>query len=418
MTSYKNKSVCVVDHGLFAEIAVKLTKEFGTVYYFCPWTGGYPKSNVYLIGTGLPGVKRVSSWEQVLDDVDLWVFPDVYNGPLQVHLDKLGKRVFGGRMGEELELDRAASKKHCASLGIDIGPWRSIVGLDALRSWLKQHENQYVKVSCLRGDFETFCSRNYTNVEPRLDELESTLGPRKKIIEFIVEDAIADAVEIGFDGIIIEGNTSANATIGIEVKDKGFVMRTLRYGDVPEEIRGVNDKLASTFRKYKYRGFFSSELRITKDHKAFLIDPCARAGSPPTELFLEMVSNWADVFWEGAEGRVVDLKFTGKFGAELMIVSTWADKNWQAVDFPHSIRDNVKLRNLTVIDGKFYVAPQWVGISDIGAVVAVGETQKAAIKECTRLAEKVKGYFIEVPFEALDEAEEGFDKLKSFGVKV
>lgn len=416
--NYKNKTCCVVDNGLFLEVAIKLAKDFKTVYYYSPWEGGYPKSNAFLVGNGIPEIRRVKAIWPLLDVVDLWVFPDVYQGALQVHLDNLGKRVFGGRMGEELELDRAASKKHCAKLGIDIGPWRVIVGTDKLREWLKTHANQYVKVSTLRGDFETFCSPNYALVEPKLDELESSLGPRKKIIEFIVEDAIENAVEIGFDGIVIDGKVAPSATIGIEVKDKSFLMKTTAYSEIPQEIREVNTKLESTFKAYKYRGFFSSELRITRDKKAFLIDPCARAGSPPTELFLEIVTNWADIFWNGAEGIIVDPAFKGRWGAELMIQSAWADKNWQAVQFPQKLRDNVKLRNLTIIEGKYYVAPQWVGVSDIGAVVATGNSADEAIQKCKEYAEEIQGYFIEVPKEALDEAKDEWTKLQSFGVKV
>jgi hypothetical protein len=371
-----------------------------------------------LIGERVAGIKRIDNFWSVLDDIDLFVFPDVYDGPLQEHLVSLGKRVWGGRCGEELELCRPESKEHLKKLGIDIGPYQVIKGLDALREYLKAHDDQYVKISRTRGDMETFHSESYGLIEPKLDELEYTLGAKKKIMEFVVEEAINDAVEIGYDGWTIDGRFTKNCMTGVEVKDKGLVMKTLKYDALPDEVRGVNDKLASTFQKYGYRGFFSSEIRITRDLKSYVIDPCARMGSPPGELFQLMVKNWADIIWNGAAGEIVEPVFAAKWGAELLLLSSWADLNWQSLTFPRSIRENVKLRNLTVIEGKYYVVPQSVGLPEIGAVVATGDTMDAAIKEVRRLADLVRGHYIEVVPDSLDEAKDQFEKLKEFGIKI
>lgn len=413
MTNYKTKTVCVVDNGLFVEFAVMLAKDFGKVLFYSPWESAFPKSNSVLIGEGIPGVTRVDSFWPMLDEIDLFVFPDVSFGPLQVHLaDDLGKRVWGGRMGEELEFWRDDSKKHLKSLGIDIGPYKVIKGLDALREFLRENDNQYVKINRTRGDMETFRSKNYKLIEPRLDELEHSLGAKKKIMEFIVEAEIPDAVEVGYDGYCIDGKFPEKATYGIEVKDKGFIMKTTSYDRLPEQVRSVNQKLSSTLKDYEYRGFLSTEIRVTEDgKKAYVIDPCARMGSPPGELFQLMITNWPDVLWQGAEGTIVEPKFAAKWGAELLLISEWADKNWQAVEFPRSLRDQVKLRNLTVIDGKHYVTPGSVGHSEIGAVVALGDTMQQAIDECRRVAERVEGHYLEALPGSLDEAKDAFDKL-------
>lgn len=416
MTDYRTKSVCVVDNGLFVELAITLTKYFGKVYYYCPWTDGYPKSNRLKIGQGIPRVRRLERFWPAVDEIDLFVFPDVYEPDLQVHLASLGKRVWGSRMGAELELDRVASKEHCRRVGIDIGPYVELTGLDALREHLREHEDQYVKIDATRGDMETFHAKNYRLIEPRLDELEHTLGAMKRDKKFIVEQAIRPAVEVGYDGYTIDGRYPRKAFYGIEVKDKGFIGRTKRYDDLPEPVRDVNAKLSPTFRKFGYRGFWSSEVRITPDHKAYLIDPCCRCGSPPNEIYQLMIANLADVLWEGAGGVVVEPEFTGTWAAELLLLSSWADKNWQAIEFPKSIRDNVKLRNLTMIDGRHYFVPQWTGMPEIGAVVAIGNSLPAVIAECQRIAEKVEGHYVEVQVGALDEAQAEIDKLRQFGI--
>lgn len=411
MTNYRSKTVCVYDHGLFVELAITLSHDFGRVLYYAPWENGYPKSNSLRIGQGIKGIERVSSPWSYVDDIDLWVFPDVYEGALQEYLASKGKRVWGCRLGEELELDRVASKERSRKLGIDIGPYTEITGLDALREHLKKNDNQWVKISATRGDMETFGSKNYEAVEQRLDELEHRLGAKKKLMEFIVEDAIDPAVEVGYDGYTVDGRYPKNGIVGVEVKDRAYVGRAIRYVDLPKQVKSVNDKLSPALKDYRYRGFISTEIRCTDDGCAYLIDPCARCGSPPSEVYQVMFSNLADILWEGAEGTVVEPEFRAKWGAQVMLTSSWADENWQQVTFPASIRENVKLRNMTVIAGEYYVIPQWTGCPDIGAVVALGDSAEDAMAECRRIAEKVDGYSIDKPLQAIDEAYENLVKV-------
>ncbi len=410
---YKNKTVLVYDLGLFVEWAVLLAKDFGTVYYYSPWESSFPKSNPLMVGAGLPGITRVKEVYSLIDEVDLWVFPDVYHGTFQMYLEKLGKRVWGSRIVENIELDRVGSKQFCAALGIDIGSYAVVKGLDDLREYLRENDNQYVKISTTRGDMETFHSKNYQLIEPRLDELEHNLGTaRKNNTDFIVEQSIEPAVEAGYDGFTIDGQFPQNAMFGIEIKDKGFLLRAIDYDEIPKNITAVNAKLAPAFKNAHYRGFWSTEVRITDDGTAYFIDPCPRSGSPPSELYQEMISNWPDILWEGAGGVLVEPEFTAKWGAELLLISSWADKNWQAIEFPPEIRDHVKLRYCCEMDGRYYSVPQFTGIAEVGAVVAIGDTEQEAIDNCKAIAEKVEGHYVESCAECLDNAQEELDKLE------
>ena len=416
LQDYKSKTVAVIDNGLFVEIAATLAKSFGKVYYFSPWRGAFPKSNARLVGTGIKGVTRCNDYHDIIDEVDLWIFPDVYYSGIQLDLEARGKRVWGSRKGEELELNRRASKEHCKSLGIPVGPYVVLTGIDALREYLKLHDDQWIKCSLTRGDFESFHSENYKNIEPRLDELEHNLGAKKKIYEFIVEQGIPDAVEIGYDGFSVDGQFPTQACNGIEVKDKGYIGLFQPYKDMAPQIQEINSKLAPTLKEFKYRNFFAVEARITQDGKPLVIDPCCRAGSPPSELLQLMYTNLPDIFWYGAEGTCIDPVPADKWGAELLIHSSWADKNWQAVQFPPEIRDNVKFRNLAIINGEYYVVPQSVGLPEIGAVVAVGPTLEEAVETCKEYSKHVKGYFIDMFADSLDEAQDEIEKLKKFGI--
>jgi hypothetical protein len=416
LQDYSTKSVCVYDNGLFVELAVLLSKYFGQVYYFTPWESSFPKSNDIMPGTGIEGVTRVNEFWDIIDDVDLFVFPDIYSSSVQLYLDKLGKRVWGSRRGDSLELYRKETKEYLEMIGLPVSPYAVVQGLDELREYLKEHDNQWIKISFTRGDMETFYSKNYKFIEPKLDELEHTLGLKKKIIEFIVEDAIEDAVELGYDGYTVDGQFPSKAILGIEIKDKGYVGVFTPYAQLPEAAQHVNSYLSDALRVYKYRNFFSTEIRLTEDDTPYLIDPCMRMGSPPGELYQYMITNWPDILWFGAEGKVIDPISRGKYGAEILLHSDWADKNWLAVQFPPEMRENVKFRQLAIVDDEYYIVPQVVGLPEIGAVVAVAETLEDAIEQAKEYARKVEGYFIDIYPDAMDDAIEEVKKLKDRGI--
>ena len=415
---YSKKTCCVIDNGLFVEMSVTLAKSFGKVWYYSPWENAFPRDNARLVGTGLPNVTRCNDYWDILDKVDLWVFPDVYYGGLQLHLESLGKRVWGSRKGEELELYRKESKEHFKKVGAKVGKYTVLTGLEALRKHLKEKDDQWVKVSLTRGDFESFHSVNYKSIEPRLDELEHSLGKAKDIKEFIVEDGINDAVEVGYDGYCVDGVFPTQAMDGIEIKDKGYIGYFHSYKDMPQQIQDVNKKLFNTLKNYRYRNFLAVEMRITKDGTANIIDPCCRQGSPPSELLQVMYTNLPDIFWFGAEGKCIDPIPADKYGVELLIHSSWADKNWQSVQFPPEIREFVKLRNLAIIKGEYYAIPQSVGLPEIGAVVATGTTLNEAIEKCKSYSEQIEGYYIDVFPDSLDHAQSEIEKLASYGIKL
>lgn len=409
-------AICI-DNGLFVELALRLSRDYKKVYYCVPgWTSGFPRMHEAWVGMGLDGITVVDDFWPVYDEIDLWFFPDVYFGGMQLYLEGQGKKVWGARMGEEMELNRDAMKKHMANLGLPVNPWRKIKGIDKLREYLKQHGKKWVKINKWRGMMESFFSKDYKSIEPKLDEVEYALGAFKHIMEFIVEDDLPDCVEVGIDAYTIDGKFPKKLLTGIEIKDKGFVGYFTDYAKLPDVITRFDETMSETLKNFGYRGFYSTELRIGKDHKPYMIDQCARAGSPPSELYQEIYTNLGDIIWQGANGKVIDPIPAAKYGAEILIHSSWADKNWQPIDFPEKYRNLIKLRNLVKIKGTYYVVPQDVGLPEIGAVIGMGETLEDAIKQAHEVAESVTGYYIQVFPESLDEATEQIDKIHSFGI--
>lgn len=410
MNDYKTKSCAVYDNGLFPFIAEKLSESFGKVFYYSPWESAFPSSNQILVGQGIDGIIRVNSFWDIIDESDIFVFPDVYCGDVALHLAELGNPVWGSRHGEELETYRKQSKKHLQSLGIPIGKYEIVIGIFALRQYLKEHDNQYVKISLTRGDCETFHSENYKLIESRLDALETKLGAKKIITEFIVEDAIEPAIEVGTDTYCIDGKFPAGGLSGIEIKDQGYVCAYKNFNDMPEQLTSFNLKIAETLKKYNYRNFISSELRITEDLIPFAIDPCLRAGSPPSEIYTNMYENFADIIWNGAHGICIDPIVTKRFGVQAIIKSEWADENWQIIQYPEELKDNIKLKYNTRLNDDCYIIPQHSGHFEIGSVVALDDTIEGAIEKVREYADQVKGYGLTV---CTDSIETGLEELKT-----
>lgn len=417
MSDLSSKTILVRDYGLFVTWAQKLTEYFGRVLYYCPFKTAFPRSQQYVIGTGLNGVERITNFWDHVEETDIFFFPDVYDGDLQVFLRELGKPVWGAAKGEDLELLRWQTKMFLKKdLNLPVQPVERIIGIEELRAYLMDTEDKYVKISMLRGDFETFRHDNYELSEPILDDIESKLGPYKFTKEFIVEDAIDDAVEVGYDGFTIDGRYPDPGMFGFEIKDVAYIGVVRPYGKLPKQVLSVNDALSPVFEAYNYRGFWSSEIRVPKDGKPYLTDPCCRAGSPPSELYQEMFSNWGDIIWSGAHGEIVKPLPVGRFGVEVLIHSQWADQHWQAVYVEPEVRPFVKLRNACQVGDTLYVAPQVVGLPEIGAIVAVDDSLLGAIKKVKSYCEGVTGYSIDLNLDRIAEAVQTIDEAKNFGI--
>jgi len=158
-------------------------------------------------------------------------------------------------------------------------------------------------------------------------------------------------------------------------------------------------------------------LVVRRNGKCFISGNCTRSPSPPNELWQELYSNFADIVWYGANGIVVDPEPTAKYGAEVLIHSSWASGNWQPVDIDPAIRQWVKLRNAMKINGREYISPMGDGLPEIGAVIGLSDKSiedaiEVAIKHC----DGVSGYYLEMPTAATDKAIAAIEKMDKLGL--
>lgn len=406
-SEWSSKCALVYDYGLFVEFAVTLARQFKKVYYFSPWKDAYPSRKSLTIGEGLhPNLHRVRDLWDVEDEVDVWVFPDVGDGDLQLHLKRLGYPVWGCFKGEELELFRWETKNWIKSVGLPLVPSTRFVGLDALEDYLRENDNLWVKVSTFRGSVETFHHETWALTEKKVAALREDIGELAHIMEFIIEEDLPDEgfVEIGYDGWNVHGDWPKTAMMGYEIKGEALAGVVKPYADFPKPVRLVNEKLSPALKEYGYCGNISTELRVDKNGQPFLIDPCARCGSPPGELMCELWENWAEIIWHAAVyGETVEPKPIAKYAFELMLYSDWVSKHWAPVLVPDDVRRYVKLAFSTRIRHD-NVVPQLFKSTKIGAVIGFGDTLQDAIDHCLENNEQIEGLEIDRDLNAVEKA--------------
>ena len=410
----------VVDCGLFVEMARTLGRSYKKVYYCVPsWVTAFPRMNVGMIGTGFEEIEVCYSIFDRFEAVDLYVFPDVGFSRLQEYLLSQGKAVWGCGLAEKWEFDRVLCKEKMKELRLPVGPYEIVKGTEALKKYLKDHKDQYVKISKWRGSFESFHSPNYKTVEPKLDEIDMQLGAFKYTTEFVCEDALNNKFEVAVDTYNIDGKIPKTVLIGCEIKDHGYLGQVCKYDDIPEPLKLFDKAFSAILKEDKCRSFYSPETRIGKDRIPYQIDLCIRAPSPGNEIYQCLYSNFAETIWEGGNGNCIDPKTNKKWAAEIIIHSSWACKNWQPIDFPKEMSEYVKLRNSVKINGKLYTMPH-VGtdVPEIGACVGYGNTMEDALKMAKIVGDSVEGYYVEIPDGSLNKAIEEIVKAKSFGAWV
>lgn len=416
MTEYSTKSVAVVDNGCFSELATTLASSFGKTYYTSPWVADYPTSYKTELGEGFPDYERVNDIWEIVDDVDLFIFPELYQGPLQEYLAGKGKRVWGSRNGDELELYRKEAKEHFKSLDIPQAPYEVVKGITALRKYIKSRDKEklWIKISRTRGDTETFSVEGYDLSKNRLDALQAEFGPVAEYREFIVEDNLPDTLDLAIDTYCIDGKYPSRALLGNELKDQGYIGVVKEWQQMPPDMVDIYKKLSPSLENYQYRNFFALECRTGKDGM-WLGDPCMRVGSPIFELELNMLKNLPDILWEGADGKLVDPEYKGKYGFELLVQSPWVDENPLLVEFPEKFREQIKFRYATQFPDGLWIMPQGAG-PIFGAIVSYGDILEDCFAEALEISEELKGYKVEVFSEAIPQLQKNIAKLRDWGI--
>ena len=413
----KQMSICICDNvgGSYVNIALEMIPYFKKVYYHSVNQNPFPMLSMSSIGIGFDGLERVNDFWSNLDNFDIILFPDIYFKDWGTHLRKIGKLVWGGGQSEDIETDRKLFKKELTNVNLPVAPTKYIVGIDNLFAYLKGVEDKWLKISYYRGQMETFHHINMNQSMIWLENLKVSMGPLGIHQEFIVEDGIDSIAETGYDGWCINGAMPDNAIWGVETKDSGYVGTHCLRSELPIPVQSVNDKFQSVLNKYKHTGFYSTEVRVGKDGNDYYTDPCMRAGVPPSNVYLNMITNWDDIIINGCKGTIVEPIFKAKYGAELILKSTYCYTNFMPITIPKEFRQNVKLKGAFNVDGQDYIVPFEQGglfeMKEFGSVVVVGDDIDTIFNQCIAIADSIECYGLIYDKDALNSTKNSINSI-------
>jgi hypothetical protein len=424
MANVSNKTILCFDNGTFFSFCLSLSEHYKEVLYYCPWDySGFPKpdkarvgsewQNGKMLGTfeGKP-FKMVESFFDNLENADVILFTDCYQGDLMEHLRSQGYPVCGSGHGQILELNRWQCKQMFKAQGMDVNPMKRVVGITSLRELLMKEKNKYVKVSKYRRLVESFHHDTYEISCTVLDRMENQMGPMAETIEFIIEDPIDAIVEEGIDIYTVDGKYPNTVLAGTEVKNKSYYGELMKYSELTLGVTKTTNAVSSLMKKYKYKGFFSTEVRTTKDNENYLIDMTCRLPLPPSPLYPLMFDNLGEIIWGIANGELVDIKPRAKCGLYLSITSNNYQADYQTLYFPEKYKENVRLVNGMKVDG-LYTALNLNGFPEpeVGCIAVAGNSFEECKKQAEAIAEEVKGFGIIIDTANIDKAKEEFDKM-------
>lgn len=418
MTDLSVKSVLVVDHGLFEPLAHRLARDFGKVMLYVPGGCPFPRINEALIGDGFDDIERVNNLWLPIDHVDVVVIPDVGHRDIQAEVWERDIPCWGSFSGDEIELDRGFLKQKQEEWGMSVPEFVELKGMRQLRRHLRENSDVYVKLSRYRGTMETFHSVDYDSSLPWLDQLAVKLGSIQDHVTFIVENALEAVAELGFDGFCIDGQFPSVAVQGIEAKDRGYIGCVRPYSELPQELKQVNAQLENYLEQNSYRNFFSTEVRLGKDGKTYLTDPCCRHASPAGECLDELYGNLGEIIWEGAQGKLVEPQYTAKFAVQALIDHPGDENGWRVVDVPEEARQWVKLYFSCQVGGKICLPPFPYSHSTIGSVVGLGDTIEEAIDAMKEHASALDGQGLTIHTDSVAEVLKEIRETERAGVEI
>jgi hypothetical protein len=352
-------------------LAEKMGEHCRSLYY-SPFETEYRDARKCVIGTGLANVKRVDEWQEMINEIDLFIFPDIGYGGLQRYLRSIGKAVWGGNGASDLELYRTRFLRVIDSLGLPVAPSTEIHGLTQLSEHLKTVEDRWIKVNRFRENMETWHHKTFVHSEPILEWLAVEFGGVAENVVFVVQDPIAHAAEIGYDGWNVDGVFPNRSFQGYEKKNQLYLGTWLEAERMPDEVKNVNEALAPYFKEIGYRCFVATEIR-----NQFFIDPTFRMAGQTQEHLLETCTNLAEIIWAGANGEVVQPEFQAKFATEATLHYTAGTDHWMVLRVPEEIRRWVKLYGYCEVDGVFHFPPR--KNDELGVVLGNGDTVQGAI---------------------------------------
>lgn len=385
MSDLSNKTFLVRDHGFFLPLARRLAATGAKVYYAPTWEKAYPMLNEGVIGDGFPDIEYCSDLWLVKNKVDCFVFPDIYHQGEQRELRSQGLPVWGSGDGMRLEVNREFFLKKLKDLGLDVPEYELVIGITALREYLKDKKDIFIKVSKWRGSWETRHWRDWKQDGHRLDLWAVRFGGIRETIRFLCFPKIETTLEIGGDTYNVRGLWPETMIHGLEKKDEAYIAAVTKKKDMPEQLTRIMDAFSPFLQHMQYACQWCMEVRVAGD-KNFFIDATTRSGLPSTATFTK-VKNVEDIIFYGAHGELVEPDYGFKYSAEAMVKLNGDQGAWETFVMPPELEDHLKVYDCCMVDGQYWFPSDDKPITEIGWLVATGDTPTEVAKEMNRLAD-------------------------------
>lgn len=395
-------TLCVVDNGLFTELAIRLARDFKRVLYAVQWEAEFPLMNDRGLGAGLENIERIEDpyLDSVVDDTDIYLFPDIFHAGKQQLLERAGKHVWGSREGDSLETRRVWFRGLQEELGMPVPKAEVVHGFSALVEFLSDHGRCFVKTtSKIRGTMETHEFLDMEQDGYWLENLRTRLGGLREVPLFLVEEPIDTKFETGLDTYSIDGKSPKTPMQGIEVKGKLILCSAQTKSATPGPLDNALTTLEPVLRGFGYRNFLSAEFRGD-----ILTDLCARCPNPGIGAEMEMISNLGAIIEAGARGELIEPDFEFEFGIQAAIFHDHDEELWKQFRLDKDIRRWVKLMEFCEVDGCWQIIPRRPFGQKIGWLVGVGDSIEAASKHLQENAEALKDYPFDIKLDALEDA--------------
>lgn len=393
----------VYDRSIFFPVAERLAEGCKKVYYTRP--NGEPFETVAqgCLGDGHPKVEFIShdDWWRVKTEVDGFVFPDCSDWSLQRELEEQGYPVWGSKGAGRLEKMRGRWMEVCKNLGMPMPRTEQIRGLTALEDFLIAHEGEswFIKISRFRGDMETWESKEKHQVKNKLAYLRMRFGPLSEAITFYVQERIETEIESGSDTYNIFGQYPDEVIIGYEKKGESYFAAVRPKKKMPEEVWSCAEAVEKVLEQERYANFVSSEIRRTKT-ESFWLDPCFRCPSPAGEEQLRMYKNFPDIVWNGANGKLVQPEWAGKFCGEAVIGYSGDRDAWKSIVVPEEVKPFVALYANAYYDGAYHFPPSQ-DPEAIGCAVGIGDTPQEVLDQLKEIQEVLKDAPVQLHIEPM-----------------
>jgi hypothetical protein len=280
-----------------------------------------------------------------------------------------------------------------------------VVGVSTLRGYIKHYGDVFIKTSStMRGTMETWHSISPEHSRVQLNALETKLGALSEHVRFVVERPIETELETGIDTYTVDGKYPRKLIQGYEMKDVGYLGSVLDYDEMPAVLRQQSiEPFAQTLAEHQCRNFCSWELRVTKDKKAYLIDPCMRCPSPGIDVELEIIDNLSQIVCAGAEGRLVEPEMNAKFGGQVAMTHDGPPDQWRAMKIPPDLRRSVHLLEHCKVGDVYWFPPRPAG-NKVGWIVATADTMEEVAEKLKDISAELKNEPVKCELHAMADA--------------